>query len=91
MKTVKAMATTETDTPMYPMTCNESRTGGGTLRGSALNRIAKCVRWSHSHTVKEVLEMTSFLEQPLPDHCPILNRSGPNLSELECCKILHED
>ena len=33
---------------------------------------AKCVRWSHSHTVTLTSERLSFLEHPLSDHSPIL-------------------
>ena len=56
MKIAIAIATRETDTPKYPMTSRESVTGADALGGTALNSMAKCVRWSHSQTVIETLE-----------------------------------
>ena len=83
MKIVIAIATRETDTPKYPMTSRESVIGVDTLKGAALNNIAKCVRWSHSHTVKEMLERMLFLEQPRTDHCPILSTLCSELIEIK--------
>ena len=71
---VSVMATREMDTPTYPMTCRDSVIARLVLRGAALSNMAKCVRWVHSHTVTEQLERSSFLEQPLSDHWPMLKR-----------------
>ena len=60
----------------------------GSLRGFALSIMAKCVRWVHSHTVTEVLDRTSFLVQPLSDHCPTLRMLLP--SELGRSGIPHK-
>ena len=72
VKTVRAMATRETDTPTLPMTSNDNTTASVRLKGDALSKMAKCVRWLHSHTVTEVLERLSDLLHPLSDHCPAL-------------------
>ena len=69
---VSAMATREMDTPTYPIICRDSTTGAVKLEGAALSKMAKCVRWLHSHTVTELLERLSFLWHPLSDHCPLL-------------------
>ena len=63
VKTVRAMATSETATPTYPMISRERATDLEKLNGEALSNMAKCVRWVHSHTVKEVLDRTSFFVQ----------------------------
>ena len=72
MAIVIPMVMRETVTPTYPMVTSERTTDSVTLRGAALSKMAKWVRWLHSHTVTEVLERLSFLSQPLSDHCPVL-------------------
>ena len=54
------------------MICRESWTSRETLSGAALSRMAKWVRWSHSHTVTEELERSGFSWQPLLDQFPSL-------------------
>ena len=66
---VSIRTTTETVTPKYPMTLRETETCGSCdITGLALRRIAKCVRWVHSHTVERSDERASFLMHPLVDH-----------------------
>ena len=77
--TVNVMATSDTDTPTYPIICRESVTGGGRFKGRALSRMAKWVRWLHSHTVIEELERVSFLLHPLSDHCPTVRMASCEL------------
>ena len=75
MMTVSAMATSDMDTPTYPIICRESVTGGGGFKGRALSRMAKWVRWLHSQTVTEELERVSLLLHPSLDHCPTVRMS----------------
>ena len=69
---VSITASIENDVPTKPMTLSEVSTSWFNLRGEALSKMAKCVRWLHSHTVTELLERPSFLRHPLSDHCPKL-------------------
>ena len=41
---VATMATRDTDTPIYPMTCKESKTVMEVLIGAGLSNMEKCVR-----------------------------------------------
>ena len=73
---VSAMATRETDTPTYPMTRRDKVTAGVMFKGRPLSRMAKWVRWSHSHTVTEEFEVL-VLTHPLSDHLPALRIPSP--------------
>ena len=66
-KTVAAMATSEIDTPMYPVICKDKIFSCESLRGRALSKMAKWVRWLHLQTVMVELK---FVSQPSSDHCP---------------------
>ena len=80
---VTVMATKDTVTPTYPMVCSDITALVERLRGTGLSNMAKCVRWLHSHTVRELFESVSILAQPSLDHCPLVR---DELSELN--KIL---
>ena len=69
ISTVTAMATNEMDTPMYPIVCRANIFCGeiSMLRGRALSKMAKWVRWLH---LQKVMVELKFVSQPSTDHCP---------------------
>ena len=58
--TVAAMATSEMDTPMYPVICSANVCWCVKAIGRALSKMAKLVRWLHLQTVLVDVDMSSL-------------------------------
>ena len=66
------------------MICREKVTDSENRVPVALRRMAKFVRWLHSHTVIALVERLSFLEQPEVDQAPVLKILSPSLCMYVC-------